>query len=104
VGAAARRRAAAVSREPARRLVDVDETPVAAREGLDRRFAVEAVRIGGVGVHRVDEDRAADRELGCRAAEHDARDAVAPVATDDLDEGPARSNVVVGLRGAAAPL
>src|SRR4051794_25716198 len=45
-----------------RSLVDVDEAAVLARDRGDGCFAVEALGIGGVRLHRLAEDRAADRE------------------------------------------
>src|SRR5579884_1762163 len=98
-----------------RAVVDVDEAQVVARDPVHGRVAVEAVRVGGVCLHGLAEDRPADREadvtveagagaqplvdllVGCAAAEDDARHAVATLAADELRDLPARLALVDAL-------
>src|SRR4051812_12531740 len=95
-----------------RSLVHLDEAQIVARDLLGSGLAVEALRVGGVRLHRLAEDRAADREAdvavetrACAqplvdlvvrgaAAEHDARDAVAAFAAHELRDLVARLAVL----------
>src|SRR5579862_3549484 len=98
-----------------RAVVDVDEATVVRRHLLGCRIAVEALRVGGVRLHGLAEDRAPDRKadvpldagagaqplvdlrVGRAAPEHDARDAVAPFAANELCDLATRLAIVDAL-------